>query len=505
MISITLPLSAVADESKDIPTNASETGVHNSLVAALAHAQLVSPLEGDGPFTVFAPTDAAFEAAGIDLSSFDTDEENATLVDILTYHVVVGEVLSSAITTGGVELTAYNGDNLSLRVENDTAYVNQAMITQPDVMASNGVIHVIDTVLLPPEETTQGPPGEICYNVVTHTIAVGADQSECEAYMYVENYTMGDQNITGCYNMVTHQVTNVTQTICDSYMWTPSVHLVMTAAATTIHSTLVQALTTASLDSTLSGNESFTLFAPTDDAFVSAGIDLATTTLTVDELTDVLLFHAIPGKIMSSDIAEGETIIAAANGENLTITKNTSGVYVNGAMVSIADVPASNGVIHVIDAVLLPPADETTTPPAEEEDPCDTTITVSGTKFSPVKIGVDVGDTVCWEWENADMAHNIKEVTADKSTVYVENGIYSGEAATTFFFKHTFTENSTFYYACVPHINVEMFGTVVIGDGGEQEPTSVIKESEDTPGFLAPTFILALLGAAMFARGRNEQ
>ena len=72
-----------AEESDDIPTNAQATGVHDSLYAALLHADLVTTLEGDGPFTVFAPTDEAFAAAGIDLATFDTDEENATLADIL--------------------------------------------------------------------------------------------------------------------------------------------------------------------------------------------------------------------------------------------------------------------------------------------------------------------------------------------------------------------------------------------------------------------------------------
>ena len=78
-----IPLSVSADETKDIPTNASETGIHNSLVAALAHAGLVDTLSGDGPFTVFAPTDQAFTDAGIDLANFNTDEANQTLVDIL--------------------------------------------------------------------------------------------------------------------------------------------------------------------------------------------------------------------------------------------------------------------------------------------------------------------------------------------------------------------------------------------------------------------------------------
>ena len=101
----------VADETEDIPTNATGTGVHDSLVAALSQAGLVSTLSGDGPFTVFAPTDDAFAAAGIDLASFDTDEENATLVDILTYHVVSGQVLSTDLTDG-MTATALNGDEL---------------------------------------------------------------------------------------------------------------------------------------------------------------------------------------------------------------------------------------------------------------------------------------------------------------------------------------------------------------------------------------------------------
>jgi len=176
-------------------------------------------------------------------------------------------------------------------------------------------------------------------------------------------------------------------------------------------------------------------------------------------------------------------------------------VYVNGAAVTLADVPASNGVIHVIDAVLLPPADETT---EVEEDPCDMTISVSSTRFAPTKVTVDVGATVCWSWENADMAHNVREVNGDKSTTYVEGGLYSGAAATTVMFKHTFTENTTFYYVCEPHIGANMFGTVVVGDGGAAEVSPPLRDSEDTPGFLLPTFILAMIGAVLFTRRTNE-
>ena len=148
----------VADETEDIPTNAVGTGVHDSLVAALAHAGLVSTLSGDGPFTVFAPTDAAFTAAGIDLASFDTDEEIATLVDILTYHVVSGQVLSTDLTDG-MKATALNGDELSFTVSADGVTVSGATVTSADVMTSNGVIHVIDKVLMPSADAPTIPDG----------------------------------------------------------------------------------------------------------------------------------------------------------------------------------------------------------------------------------------------------------------------------------------------------------------------------------------------------------
>ena len=120
-----------------------------------AHAGLVDTLSGDGSFTVFAPTDQAFTDAGIDLANFNTDEANQTLVDILTYHVISGEVLSSALTDG-MSLETLNGDNVTIGV-GDNVTVNDATVTLADVVSSNGVIHVIDKVLTPPEDG----PGDI--------------------------------------------------------------------------------------------------------------------------------------------------------------------------------------------------------------------------------------------------------------------------------------------------------------------------------------------------------
>ncbi|MFL2958255.1 MAG: fasciclin domain-containing protein, partial [Candidatus Thalassarchaeaceae archaeon] len=142
----------------DVPATAISTGIHTSLVAALTAADLVSALQADGPFTVFAPTDDAFAAAGIDLASFDTDEEIATLADILTYHVVSGQVMSTDLTDG-MTATALNGDELSFTVTTDAVTVSGATVTLADVPASNGVIHVIDTVLMPPADPPVIPEG----------------------------------------------------------------------------------------------------------------------------------------------------------------------------------------------------------------------------------------------------------------------------------------------------------------------------------------------------------
>ena len=356
----------VADENDDIPTNAQSTGVHDSLVAALSHADLVSALQGEGPFTVFAPTDDAFAAAGIDLSTFDTDEENATLTDILLYHVVSGSV-ASADVTDGMSAEALNGDSLDFTVSDGSVMVNDATVTIADVMASNGVIHVIDKVLMPPADAPDitEEDGDICYNMVSHTLVAGASFEECMAYMYVEDYEMNDQTFTGCYNTMTHQLSMVSQDECEAYMWTPAVDIGMTAQATTIHNSLVAAVVQADLLTTLQGDGPFTVFAPTDDAFTAAGIDLAA--LDNEEgkaaLTDILLYHVYSGSVAAADATDGMTA-TMVNGDDATFTVG-DGVMINDANVILADVMASNGIIHVIDKVLMPPADA---PDITEED-----------------------------------------------------------------------------------------------------------------------------------------
>jgi hypothetical protein len=118
-----------------------------------------------------------------------------------------------------------------------------------------------------------------------------------------------------------------------------------------------------------------------------------------------------------------------------------------------------------------------------------------------------VGQTVCWKWSDAEMAHNVKEVDGMKSTKFVSGGITSGAAEVNLDFSYTFSEDTTFYYACEPHISLDMFGKVTVGDG-DVEPTVKDKSDSDnnTPGFLGATMILATLGAVLFARtNRSEE
>ena len=424
----------VADDTQDIPTNAQNTGVHDSLVAALSHAGLVSALQADGPFTVFAPTDDAFAAAGIDLSTFDTDEENATLSDILLYHVVSGSVAASDVTDG-MSAEALNGDDLSFTVSDGSVMVNDATVTTADVMASNGIIHVIDKVLMPPADLADIP-----------TVAQG----------------------------------------------------------TGIHTSLVAAVVQAELLTTLQGDGPFTVFAPTDDAFAAAGIDLAA--LDTEEgkaaLTDILLYHVVSGAVPSSAVTDGMSA-AAVNGDDLSFTVG-EGVMVNDANVVLADVPASNGVIHVIDKVLMPPADEPVIP-----EGCDYVIGIdeSGYAYDDTDLSIDVGQTVCWIWEDESMGHNVAQIEDEGDTSRMLGGKYSGMAMMSVDYRVTFDENQTFLYICEPHATMDMVGKVVVGTGvmEEVDEPDYDSETDSVPGFTAGLSGIALAAAVIMYGGRKSE
>ena len=416
LLASSLPVSS-ADSNEDIPTNAAATGVHDSLVAALAQAELVSTLEGPGPFTVFAPTDDAFAAANIDLVALDTPEGKETLTDILLYHVYSGSVAASAVTDG-MMAEMVNGDKVGFTNDGTTVTVGGANVTQADVIASNGIIHVIDKVLMPPSDipTTAGTTG--IHNTLVNAVVqanllatlsgdgpftVFAPTDQAFTDLGVDLSTLSESELSNIllYHVVSAEVPASAVTDClltdaannqplsftvsdsgvmvnDANVITTDVissngliHVIdkvlmptdtpkdipRTAQCTGSHNSLVAAVVQAELLATLQGTGPFTVFAPTDQAFTDAGINLAAldTPEGKETLEDILLYHVVASSVPSSALTDGMTA-TAANGDDL-IFDLTDGVKVNDATVTGADVATSNGIIHVIDKVLMPPAD----------------------------------------------------------------------------------------------------------------------------------------------------
>ena len=409
----------------DIPTTAASTGIHNSLVAAVVQAELLATLEGDGPFTVFAPTDQAFTDAGIDLAALDTPEGKQTLSDILLYHVVSSSVPASAVTDC-MSADAANGQPLSFTV-NEGVMVNGANVIQADVIASNGIIHVIDKVLSPTSTPNDIPRTAQCTGVHNSLVAAviqaellttlqgegpftvfaPTDQAFADAgidlaafdtpegkatlsdillYHVLDSevpssavtdclsatavnalplsFTVGDGVMVNDANVVTADVatSNGVIHVIDKVL-TPTAtptDIPRTAQCTGVHNTLVDAVIQAGLLTTLQGDGPFTLFAPTDQAFVDAGINLAA--LNTDEgketLTDILLHHVyISDSIWASQIEDGQ-VVSMANGDNITLSKADGKIMVGDSTVTDSDVLVSNGIIHVVDKVIMPPSDE---------------------------------------------------------------------------------------------------------------------------------------------------
>ena len=417
LIASTLPLTTSADANDDIPTNAAATGDHDSLVAALTHVDLVTTLQGTGPFTVFAPTDQAFANAGIDLNDFDTPEENATLSEILLHHVVSGSVPSSAVTDGMLATTV-NGDKVKFGVNAGTVTVGAATVTTANLQASNGIIHVIDRVLTPPVDipttaqstgihdslvaaviqadllpTLQGtgpftvfaptdqaftdagidlaaldnPTGKqtlsdiLLYHVVSSEVQ-SSDVTDCMSADAANgqplSFTVGNTVMVNDANVTLTDVvsSNGLIHVIDKVL-TPSDYpndIPRTAQCTGIHDSLVAGVIQAELLSTLQGSGPFTVFAPTDQAFTDAGIDLAALDTPEGKatLSDILLYHVVAGEVPSSAVTDCMSA-TAVNQQPLSFSVG-SGVMVNDANVTLADVSTSNGVIHVIDKVLTP-------------------------------------------------------------------------------------------------------------------------------------------------------
>lgn len=284
------PTATAEPELLDIVDTAVADGRFTTLAAALEAAGLIETLKGEGPFTVFAPTDDAFAALPEGtVESLLLPENKQALTDILTYHVVAGKVMAADVTMLESATTVL-GKDVKITVEDGKVFVNESEVIITDIETSNGVIHVIDAVLLPPTEESN--------TIVDVAVADGR------------------------------------------------------------FTTLVAAVEAAGLVETLSGEGPFTVFAPTDDAFAALPAGTVESLLLPEnkqQLTDILLYHVVSGKVMAADVVN-LTSATTVLGKDLTITVKDGKVFLNDTVeVIITDVEASNGVIHVIDAVLLPP------------------------------------------------------------------------------------------------------------------------------------------------------
>lgn len=277
-------------EAKSIATIASEDPNFSILVDALVKADLASTLDGDGNFTVFAPTNDAFNELFQTLQVSGIEElSKEALTPILLYHVVNLEAKSTDLSTGYIETLSDdtedgNGIVMYVEVGNGVTINKDVSVTTADIDAKNGVIHVVNKVILPP-------------------------------------------------------------TVVDIAIQNPS------------FSILVEAVVKAGLVEALMMPGPYTVFAPTNDAFENLFAALQINgieNLTADDLTPILLYHVVQGNILANEVptAMVPTLNDAAD---LDIVSSDSGVTINGNTNVIAtDVQGSNGVVHVIDAVLVP-------------------------------------------------------------------------------------------------------------------------------------------------------
>jgi transforming growth factor-beta-induced protein len=345
------PQPAPQPEPQSIVDVAVSNGNFTTLVAALQATGLDATLaDMDSSFTVFAPTDDAFDLLGqetIDALLADTE----TLTDILTYHVIDSEVDSSAaISSAGSTVAMVNGDSVGLSLDGDSLLINTTTVTLVDVEADNGIIHVIDAVLLPPADR-----GEPTTNIVDTAIAAGGFE------------------------------------------------------------TLVATLQATGLDAVLADDtQSFTVFAPTDDAF--AMIDPETIDLLLantDVLSEILLQHVVAGEVdaVTAYTLNGSSAPTVAEvGIPVAINTESDTLTFGGATVEVTDIYTTNGIIHVIDTVVI--ADVALpTPPASIVD-----VAVANGSFTTLVAALQATglDTVL---DNADGQDTIDALLADTDTL----------------------------------------------------------------------------------------
>ena len=318
-----------APELGSIVDVARDAGSFSTLLTALEAAGLDATLaDEDADFTVFAPTDEAFEAlpeGTLDTLLADTD----LLTDVLLYHVITDSVVGSdtALSLAGTTTTMANEAKLAITVRGDALYLNESLVIDTDIEASNGVIHVIDAVLTP---TVIGEPEG---------------------------------------------------SIVDLALASPDL------------TTLVTALQAADLVGTLADEDAlFTVFAPTDEAFAALGEDaIAALLADTEALTDVLLYHVVGGAAVDSIDATAlyGQMVTMANEADVAIDIRDGELYINESKVIIKDIPATNGIIHVIDMVLFPESEEAAEPTGTIVD-----IALADPQFSTLVTALEAADLV---------------------------------------------------------------------------------------------------------------
>lgn len=264
---------------------AARAGSFSTLLAAAEAAGLAETLAGDGPFTVFAPTDEAFAALPHGTVQTLLKPENRELLRaILLYHVVAGEVGSDSVVKVNSAQTA-GGQRVDVDVREGAVFIDEARVVTADVEASNGVIHVIDKVLMPATEDV---------------IATAAEAGGFE--------------------------------------------------------TLASALEAAGFVESLQGEGPYTVFAPTDEAFASLPRGTVQSLLRAEnreKLQAVLRYHVIAGRVYADDAVEAG-VATTRQGGDVRVRIKDGRLMVNDAGVVASDIETSNGVIHVIDRVLMP-------------------------------------------------------------------------------------------------------------------------------------------------------
>lgn len=285
----------------------------------------------DADLTVFAPTDAAFAAAfeALGVTAEDVLANTALLNEVLMYHVVPTTLLAENVIAldGAVVGTTLYETALAISVADGVVKVNDASVITPDVIASNGVVHVIDAVLLPPAEE--------------------------EDMMMATEEPMDMMMAT----------VSIAETVIAAAGADPAEFTILLAAVQA-----ADAATEGALVAALTNNGPFTVFAPTDAAFAAAlealGVTAEELLGNTELLIQVLSYHIVPGHFAAETVVavagmseEGVNVATSLPGTTVTVMLDGESVMVNDATVVQTDIHASNGIIHVIDAVLLPPAE----------------------------------------------------------------------------------------------------------------------------------------------------